>query len=106
MSDLSRFHTLKEACGIERLAPERLGCSLTCARPTDNGPSKLAHLFFQEVAWLILYCARRTRPFRGRAFREQEDDQATSPSCFRVPTKGCRGRLGSESAHASLSFNW
>ena len=47
---------------------------------TDNGPSKLARLFFQEVAWLILYCARRTRPFRGRAFREQEDDQAASAS--------------------------
>lgn len=25
MSDRSRFHTLKEACGIERLAPERRG---------------------------------------------------------------------------------
>ncbi len=24
-SDRSRFHTLKEACGIERLAPERRG---------------------------------------------------------------------------------
>lgn len=32
----------------------------------------------QEVAWLILDCARRTRPFRGRAFREQEDNQAAS----------------------------
>jgi hypothetical protein len=25
MSDQSRFHTFKEACGIERLAPERRG---------------------------------------------------------------------------------
>jgi hypothetical protein len=62
-SNRSRFHTLKEACVIERLVPERLGQSLTCARPMDNGPSELARLFFQEVAWLILYCARRTRPF-------------------------------------------
>src|SRR5262249_24284331 len=38
--------------------------------------SKLACLFLHRVAWLILECARRTRPFRGRAFREQEDDQA------------------------------
>src|SRR5262245_18796206 len=30
----------------------------------------------QGAAWSILNCARRTRPFRGRAFREQEDDQA------------------------------
>ena len=50
-----------------------------------NGPSKVARLFFQEVAWLILYCARRTRPFLLRAFREQEDDQATSPFPFRPP---------------------
>ena len=34
---------------------------------------------FRRVAWLILYCARRTRPFIGRAFREQEDNQATLP---------------------------
>ena len=74
----SCFHALKEACGIERLAPDRRGWFHTRTHLTDNGPSKLARLFFQEVAWLILYCARRTRPFRGRAFREQEDDQATS----------------------------
>jgi len=42
----------------------RRGLSHTCGRPTDNDPSKLARLFFQEVAWLILKCARRTRPFR------------------------------------------
>ena len=34
------------------------------------------------AAWLILECARRTRPFRGRAFREQEDDQANPSLCF------------------------
>jgi hypothetical protein len=32
-----------------------------------------------RVAWLILECARRTRPFSGRAFREQENDQAAPP---------------------------
>jgi hypothetical protein len=25
-------------------------------------------------------------------FREQEDDQAASPFCFRAPRKGCHGR--------------
>jgi hypothetical protein len=34
MSDRSRFHTLREACDIERFAPERRGLSYTCARPT------------------------------------------------------------------------
>jgi hypothetical protein len=77
------------------------GLISTCARPTDNDPSKLARVFFQEVAWLILYCARRTRPFRGRAFREQEDDQAASPFRFRAPRKGCRERRWSERAYAS-----
>ena len=67
-----------------------------------NGPSKVARLFFQEVAWLILYCARRTRPFLGRAFREQEDDQATSLFCFRAPWKGCRGRRRRERPYASF----
>ena len=86
ISGWSRFQTLSQkACGIERLAPERRVLSDTCAHPLDNGPSKLAHLFFQEVPWLILYCARRTRSFLGRAFREQEDDQATSPFRFRAP---------------------
>ena len=56
----------------------------------------------QEVAWLILECARRTRPFRGRAFREQEDDQATSLFRFRAPRKGCRGRRRSERVHTSF----
>ena len=41
-----------------------------------DGPSKLACLSFYRAAWLILDCARRTRSFLGRAFREQEDDQA------------------------------
>jgi len=38
---------------------------------------------FSEAAWLILECARRTRSFWGRAFREQEDNQAAShfPVC-------------------------
>ena len=39
-------------------------------------------LLLQGVAWLILECARRTRSFRGRAFREQEDDQDTPSLCF------------------------
>ena len=39
-------------------------------------PSKLARFLSTRAAWLILECARRTRPFRGRAFREQEDHQA------------------------------
>jgi len=38
-----------------------------------------------EVA---LHCARRARPFLGRAFREQEDDQAASPLLPQPPTKG------------------
>ncbi len=36
----------------------------------SNAPSKLARISTRRVAWLILYCARRTRPFVGRAFRE------------------------------------
>jgi hypothetical protein len=51
-------------------------------------PSELAHLSLHRAAWLILDCARRTRPFRGRAFREQEDDQAAS----RLPSP-IEGRL-------------
>jgi len=49
--------------------------------------SKLARMFLQGVAWLILDCARRTstalnlniRSISCAAFREQEDDQAASP---------------------------
>ena len=37
-------------------------------------------LFKGSVPWLILYCARRTSTFSARAFREQEDNQATPPS--------------------------
>ena len=47
---------------------------MVCAFPPI--PSKFACLFLHRAAWLILECARRTRPFEGRAFREQEDDQA------------------------------
>ena len=36
------------------------------------------------MAWLILDCARRTSTFRACAFREQEDDQVTRPSCFSI----------------------
>ena len=41
--------------------------------------SSQPHTSFSRVAWLILECARRTRPFPGRAFREQEDDQVAHP---------------------------
>ena len=50
------FSTGKHAAASD-LRQEWRGFSRTCARPTDNDP-KLGRLFFQEVAWLILYCAR------------------------------------------------
>ena len=102
MSDRSIFpHSIRKCAPSSNLRRNGGGVSRICASPTDDGPSKLARLFFQEVAWLILYCARRTRPFRGRAFREQEDDQAASPFRFRAPRKGCRGRRRSERPNAS-----
>jgi hypothetical protein len=126
MSDWSRFHTPKEACGIERLAPERrsLSHSYVCAH-AQRGSSDHFYLFLEGVAEAALYCAHRTSTvsscafceqeghlgtpspsFRGRTFREQEDDQATSPFCFRAPWRGCRGRRGSERAHPSFSSDW
>jgi hypothetical protein len=48
MNDRDRLHTLKETCGIERLAPERQGLFHTRTRLTDNGPSKLARSFFRR----------------------------------------------------------
>lgn len=52
-------HPSRKRAG-DRLAPERRVLSPTCTRSMDNGPSKLAHLFFQEMAWSILNCAHRT----------------------------------------------
>ena len=76
MSDRSRVHTLQGSMR-QRATYARNGEAYLVRAHIQRimiPPSLLACLFFQEVAWLILYCARRTKPFRGRAFREQEED--------------------------------
>jgi hypothetical protein len=40
---------------------------------------------------MIFYCARSTRAFRGRALREQENDQAAHLSLLTSPTSPPRG---------------
>jgi hypothetical protein len=105
----------------------RSGHPATC-RCSKNGPSKLARLFFQEEAWLILYCARRTRSFRLlilslrgsgrgcpllRASNEhilivrvlrarRAPGHSLSSFRFRAPRKGWRGRRRSERPHTSF----
>jgi hypothetical protein len=56
--------------------------ALYCAHRTStitDSPFKLACILLHRAAWSILNCARPTRAFRGRALREQEDDQAAHP---------------------------
>ena len=56
---------------------------------------------------MILDCARRTRPFSGRAFREQEDDQdahsAPPLTAQRLPPYDAGPMRRSESGNANLA---
>ena len=96
ISDRSRFHTLKEACGIERLAPERRGLSRAWARPTRGFRPFL--LVLRGSGQAALYCAHRTSTFLSCAFCEQEGHLATPshPSASERRGRGAAGGAGAK----------